>query len=74
MECYSALKRNERSGHEKTERNLTYIVLGIPTTMHDILEKAQANDGDSKMISGYQRLGGGVNRHRGALGQWKCSV
>ena len=67
MEYYSALKRNQILSHEKTWRDLIFMILGersqsekatycmIP--IYDILEKA--NYGVNKKISGYQGLGWG---------------
>ena len=63
MECYSALKRNELSGHEKTQKNLKCASLSeishsekaiYGVQLYDILEKVKF--GNRKKIGGCQEL------------------
>ena len=83
MEYYSALKRNELSSHEKTQRNLKCILLSEKIQS----EKARLNEfydsnymtfwkrqnyGDSKNIKGCQGFLGREDEeaeHRGCSGQ-----
>ena len=78
-ECYSALKRNELSSHENTQRNLKCILLGerrqsekdyIP---YDISEKEKQDKWKVVACSG----GEGENeqvKHRAFLVQWNSFV
>ena len=86
MEYYSALKRNELSSHEKTQRNLKCILLSEKIQS----EKARLNEfydsnymtfwkrqnyGDNIKIRGCQGLvGGWMGEHRGFLVQWNYFV
>ena len=78
---YSAVKRNELSGHEKTQRKLKWLLLRkkpiwksyvLHNSNYMTFWKRQNYQDNNKMSGNKKDEGAGWTEHRGFLGQWNC--